>query len=130
MARNVTIYDLSKAAGVSACCVSWVLRNHPRSREVGEKTRQRILELSAKMGYRRNQLASATRTGQVNTIAVIVDLMKYQNVTPFNLIMAGIMTEASAHRQSVKVFSEDALEDSFRQIVENRIGKVVMMSVN
>ena len=129
MTRNVTIYDLSKAAGVSACCVSWVLRNHPRSREVGEKTRQRILELSEKMGYRRNQLASATRTGQVNTIAVIVDLMKYQNMMPFNQIMAGIMTESSARRQSVKVFPEDELEDSFRQIVENRINNVIILSV-
>ena len=129
MAKNITIYDLSKAAGVSTCCVSWVLRDHPRSREVGEKTRQRILELAEKMGYRRNQLASATRTGRVNTIAVILDLMKYQNVIPFNQIMAGIMTESSSRRQSVKVFPEDELENTFRQIVENRINDVIMLSV-
>jgi len=129
MTRNVTIYDLSKAAGVSACCVSWVLRDHPRSREVGVKTRQRILELAEKMGYRRNQLASATRTGQVNTIAVILDLAKYPSMTPFNQIMAGIMMESSARRQSVKLFSEDDLEDSFRQIVENRINNVIILSV-
>ena len=129
MTQNITIYDLSKAAGVSTCCVSWVLRDHPRSREVSEKTRQRILELAEKMGYRRNQLASATRTGRVNTIAVILDLMKYQNVIPFNQIMAGIMTESSSRRQSVKVFPEDELEDTFRQIVENRINDVIMLSV-
>jgi LacI family transcriptional regulator len=93
------------------------------------KTRQRILELAERMGYRRNQLASATRTGQVNTIAVILDLMKYQTITPFNQIMAGIMLESSARRQSVKVFPEDELEDTFRQIVENRINNVIILSV-
>ena len=130
MVKNVTIYDISEAAGVSACSVSWVLRNHPRSRNLSLKTRQRILDTAEKMGYICNQLASATSTGQVNTIAVILNLTQYQSMIHFNQIMAGIMLESSARSQSVKIFSEDDLENSFRQIMENRIGKVIMISVD
>ena len=130
MHKKVTIYDISKASGVSACCVSWVLRDHPRSREVGAETRKRILETAKKMGYRRNQLASATRTGQVNTIAVIFDSSRHQNTSPFNQIMEGIMVEASSRCFSIKIFAEDDLDDSFKRIVENMIEKVIMLSVD
>ena len=56
MVKKVTIYDISEAAGVSACCVSWVLRDHPRSHNLSLKTRQRILDTAEKMGYIFNQL--------------------------------------------------------------------------
>ena len=129
MGKKVTIRDVAQATGVSVCCVSWVLNDHPRSSVVSEKTRQRVLESAEMLGYCRNELASATRTGQVNTIAVILNFSEYQTIAPFNQIMTGIMFETSAHRQSVKVFSDENLDDSFRQILESRIGKVIMMSV-
>ena len=130
MNKRVTICDIAEAAGVSSCCVSWVLRDHHRSRDMNVKTRQRILDAAAKLGYVQNQLASAVRTGQVNTIAVILSYSKYQTIAPFSQVMTGIMFEASERRWSVKIFSEDKLDDSFQQIVENRISKVLMMSVN
>ena len=130
MRRNVTIYDVSAAAGVSACSVSWVLHNHPRSKKLSPVTRQRILDTAEKMGYVVNRLASATSTGQVNTIAVILDFNELQNIMPMNQIMTGIIMEASARQQSIKVFSENDLEKSFRSIVENRIGKVIIVSAN
>ena len=130
MRKKVTIYEISKEAGVSTCCVSWVLRNHPRSSEVSEKTRRRILETAEKMGYHRNQLAAAIRIGKVNTIAVILNFEKYQSITSFCQIMAGIMLEASRQGLSVKVFSDSDLEAAFRQINENLINQVIMLSVN
>ena len=77
--KRVTICDIAEAAGVSACSVSWVLRNHPRSKDMNANTRQRILEAAAKLGYVQNQLAIATRTGQVNTIAVILNFNDMQD---------------------------------------------------
>lgn len=129
MNRRVTICDIADAAGVSACCVSWVLRNHPRSQGMNANTRQRILDAAASLGYVQNQLAIATRTGQVNTIAVILNLKHFQTIVPFNQIMAGIMLETGAHGQSVKIFTDDDLENSFRQIMESRIDKVIMISI-
>ena len=124
-----TLNDIAREAGLSNCVVSHVLNNDDYAAKVRPETRQRILAIAEKIGYRRNTLASATRTGQVNTIAVILNFSKYQNVAPFSQIMTGIMFETSAHRQSVKVFSDEKLDDSFHKIVENRIGKVIMMSV-
>ena len=130
MNRRVTICDIAEAAGVSACCVSWVLRNHPRSQGMNVKTRQRILDAASSLGYVQNQLAIATRTGQVNTIAVILNFRQFQNQPPVNQIMTGILLESSAFRQSIKIFSEEDLDNSFRQILENRIDKIIMISID
>jgi len=129
MARKATIYDISKSVGVSTCCVSWVLRNHPRSREVGPETRRRILQTADEMGYVCNQLASATSTGKVNTIAVILNFNIMQDQLTANQLMTGIMMETARRGLNVKVFSEDDLENAFRNIVETRIVKVISTSV-
>ena len=130
MVKKVTIYDISEAAGVSACSVSWVLRDHPRSRNLSLKTRQRILDTAEKMGYICNQLASATSTGQVNTIAVLLNFDELRSIVPMNQIMSGIMLETAERKYGVKVFSEDDLDSAFRSIMENRIGKVISMSLD
>lgn len=128
MARKATIYDISKSVGVSTCCVSWVLRNHPRSREVGSETRLRILQTADEMGYVCNQLASATSTGKVNTIAVILSFNIMQDQLTANQLMTGILMETSRRGLSVKVFSEEDLDNAFRNIVETRIVKVISTS--
>ena len=130
MTKKVTIRDIASEAGVSICCVSWVLGNHPRSKVVGEETRRRILDTAARLGYVQNQLAAATRTGHVNTIAAILDFSYWQNISASSQIMTGLMMEASCRKYSVKVFPEDDLDGVFRTIAENRIGKVIMLSVN
>ena len=124
-----TINDIALAAGLSKCVVSHVLRNDDYASRVRPETRRRIRDIASRLGYVPNRLASATSTGQVNTIAVILNFSQYEKSLPFNQIMAGIMLETSRRRFSVKVFSEDDLEASFRQIVENRISKVIMMGI-
>lgn len=129
MNKKVTIYDVSEAAGVSACCVSWVLRNHPRSREVSEKTRLRILEAAEKIGYQHNQLASAMRTGKVNTIALLLNFNQIQSLAPVNQIISGIMMETAERRYSVKIFADNELELSLRLIAENQIDKIITLGI-
>ena len=124
-----TINDIALASGFSKCLVSHVLRNDDYASRVRPETRRRIRDIASRLGYVPNRLASATSTGQVNTIAVILNFSQYEKSLPFNQIMTGIMMETSRRRLSVKVFSEDDLEDSFRQIVENRISKVIMMGI-
>ena len=129
MGKNVTIRDIAQETGVSVCCVSWVLNGHPRSQSVSEPTRKRVLDCARKLGYRRNQLASATRTGQVNTIAVIWSFKPGMDSAPVNQVMHGIMMETSVRKFNIKIFSDDDLENSFRSIAENRIDKVISTSV-
>ena len=130
MNKRTTICDIAEAAGVSACSVSWVLRNHPRSQGMNAKTRQRILDAAAKLGYVQNQLAIATRTGQVNTIGVILNFRQFRNIPPVNQIMNGILLESAALQYGVKIFSEEDPDSAFRFILENRIGKVIMISID
>lgn len=129
MGKRVTICDVAKEAGVSVCCVSWVLQNHPRSREVGLLTRQKVLAAAEKIGYLRNQLASAVRTGQVNTIAVILHFNEGQDMLFLNQIMEGILQEASCRKFNIKVFSDNDLEETFRNILENRIEHIISASL-
>lgn len=125
-----TLNDIAREAGLSNCVVSHVLHNDAYASKVRPETRQRILAIAEKLGYRRNTLASATRTGRVNTIAVILNFDDLQNILPMNQIMSGIMVETAEHKYSVKVFSESDLAGTFQSIVENRIGKVISMSVD
>ena len=128
MAKKITIYDVAVAAEVSACSVSWVLNDHPRSKAIKQETRERILHNAQKLGYRRNLLASATRTGKVNTIGLIVDFEEIHNVTPLTKIISGIITEASFRSYSVKIFAHKDLVRSFHLIAENCINKVISLS--
>lgn len=130
MNKRVTICDIAEAAGVSACCVSWVLRNHPRSQDMNADTRQRILDTAAKLGYVQNQLAAATRTGQVNTIAVILSFKRFRNMSTLNHVINGILMESSARQHGIKIFTEEDIDSTFRLILENSIAKVISLSID
>jgi DNA-binding LacI/PurR family transcriptional regulator len=68
MARNVTIVDVARAAGVSITTVSRALNNKP---DVALPTRQRILEVIAELGYAPHAQAKNLAGGKSNAIAVL-----------------------------------------------------------
>jgi DNA-binding LacI/PurR family transcriptional regulator len=65
----VTIRDVAAAAGVSLTTVSHALSNQGR---IGEKTRQRVLDVAAELGYRANVHAQQLVTNRSRTIAIQV----------------------------------------------------------
>src|SRR5688572_5309787 len=65
----VTIRDVAAAAGVSLTTVSHALSNQGR---IGEKTRQRVLNVAAELGYRANVHAQQLVTNRSRTIAIQV----------------------------------------------------------
>src|SRR5690625_2101022 len=65
--KTPTIIDVAEAAGVSKSLVSLALGNKPG---VKAETRQRIIDVAQRMGYRRNQWASALVGGPTWTIGV------------------------------------------------------------
>jgi LacI family transcriptional regulator len=67
--REVTIYDLAKALGLSASTVSRGLNDHPH---IHEETIKRIKMAALNMGYQKNKFASNLRQKHTNTIGVIV----------------------------------------------------------
>lgn len=66
---SVTLKDIARRAGVDPTVVSAVLRSCKKVR-CSQKTRERILALVEEMGYCRNSVASALRSGKTHLIGV------------------------------------------------------------
>ncbi len=65
-----TIADVARVAGVSRTTVSYVLSERAGAR-VPEPTRRRVWEAASHIGYQRNALAIAFRSGRMNTIGIV-----------------------------------------------------------
>jgi LacI family transcriptional regulator len=69
--RRTTITDVAQAAGVSRTAVSYVLSGRTAGVRVPDATRQRILHAAEQVGYRRNALGVALRSGRMDTVGII-----------------------------------------------------------
>ncbi len=69
MNNRVTMADVAREAGVSLMTVSRVVNNKG---EVSEATRQRILKVIEKLGYRPSGIARSLATSRTGTIGLIV----------------------------------------------------------
>ncbi len=125
----VTIKDIAKLAKIDTGAVSRTLRNHPEAQRLRPETRERILKIARELGYQRNQLASATRTGIVNTIAVIGAFSGERFSFSVAKIIGGILQEAGALGFSVKVYSEENLAEVFAGISGAQIRNVLSICV-
>src|SRR5699024_7010472 len=67
--RRTTIYDVAREAGVAASTVSRALSN---PRRVNAVTREHVLEVAERLGYRPNPLATALQTGHKATVAMLI----------------------------------------------------------
>jgi len=119
----VTIKDIAKLAKVDVGSVSRTLRNHPEAQRLREETRLRIRRIAEELGYHRNQLAVAIRTGVAKTIGIILSDNEYSAMQ-----FTGIMREAMAYGFDVKLYSSADPEKTFLQIVENQIKNVIVLS--
>jgi DNA-binding LacI/PurR family transcriptional regulator len=64
-----TIYDVAKAAGVTAATVSYVLSG---KRPVSKATRERVMRYIQELGYRPNQIARSLIKQRTKTIGLVV----------------------------------------------------------
>lgn len=71
---RVTIYEVAKAAGVSLATVSRVINN---TDSVKEDTRNKVLAVIKKLGYKPSGLAQALATNKTTNIAVIIPSANY-----------------------------------------------------
>jgi len=126
---KVTLNDISKKAGVDVVSVSYTLRDHPRAMELRPETREKIICAAHELGYRRNELAAAMRTGLNRTVAVIGRFEQIQNPDYDSAILGGILMEASRLDHGIKIYPESELDSSFEQILGHQIKHVISMSV-
>ena len=124
----VTLKDIAKLANIDTGAVSRTLRNHPEAQRLRPETRQRIIDIANKLGYKRNTLASAVRTGFLETIAVIGEFD--HRTLPFYVaqVISGILSESTLHNYGVKIYSDNDLPDAFAEINSSMIKRVISMS--
>ena len=82
--KEVTIYDIASALNISIATVSRALKNDS---VVSKRTKKKIFDLAAKMGYRTNHFARNLRNQTTNTIGIIVHELSSNFITS---VLAGV----------------------------------------
>jgi len=67
--RKDSIHDLARRLDLSPATISRVLNNHPH---VHKETRDKVMAMVEKMGYKRNAMASGLRSQKTHTVGLIV----------------------------------------------------------
>lgn len=70
--KRVTIRDVAREANCSVTTVSKVLNKPPEQLSISEPTRQRVLEVCKRLGYRPNPSARFLRSGKSHLIGVSI----------------------------------------------------------
>lgn len=120
---------MARAAGVSIATVSRVLANKPH---VSVKTRQKVLDAVAALGYRPSRVARSLRSRQTKTIGLIIS--DIQNPF-FTAIVRAVEDIAYAHDYSVVLCNSD--EDPDKEalyvglmVAENMAGVIISPTAN
>ncbi len=126
MRQHITIKDIARIAGVSTSTVSRALSNSP---ELSEQTRQRILEICRREGYRVNALARSLICNKTNVIGLIVP----EVTNPFYAELSlGIETHARSLGYNVILCNgqNDAkvTEELFGFLISHQVDGIILAS--
>jgi len=95
--KQITTYDIAKLAGVSQTAVSKILNK--KDSMIGQKTRERVLQIIKEQNYQRHFFASSLKSGKTNIVGVTTfdgDLGKFTE--PYAAeVYQGIGTYFSQH---------------------------------
>lgn len=105
---RITIADVAREAGVSMMTVSRAINN---KEGIGDATRQRVLDIIERMGYRPNTIARGLVTKHTGTLGLVVP----DNANPFfSEIARGV--EHAAYAEGYNVFLCNTEEDKDREL--------------
>ncbi len=97
--ERVTIYEVAKASGVSLATVSRVINN---ADSVKEETKNKVLEVIKKLGYKPSGLAQALATNKTTNIGVIIPSANYVYLSNF---LAGVTEVCKVNGFSVSLYT-------------------------
>ncbi|AKQ45178.1 LacI family transcriptional regulator [Rufibacter radiotolerans] len=120
MEKDITIYDIARELNLSPTTISRALNDHPA---VNKKTKQRISDAAAQMGYRSNFFASNLRKQHTNTIglivprldspfhsAVISGIEKVLNEEGYNLIISQSLETFQKEKSNAKTMFDSRVD--------------------
>jgi LacI family transcriptional regulator len=114
--------DIAEKAGVSRTTVSFVLNGQAVDNRIPEDTRKRILEIASDLGYRRNELARATKMGQSRVLCFLAEA-PHLDADFKTRVLAGVLEEASNSGYAVKVqYLPAGGHKVYRETIERCIG--------
>lgn len=106
--KEITIYDIAKSLDISPSTVSKALNDDPA---ISRKTKKRIQEAAAEMGYRSNHFARNLRQQNTLTIGVIVPELNSSFTTP---VLSGI--EKIANEAGYSIIITDSGQSAQKEV--------------
>lgn len=126
--KKVTIYDVSREAGVSLATVSRVING---SNVVKPKTRDRVMEVIKRLDFKPNEIARGLATSKTTTIAVVFPQSLFSHVKD----MIGGIGDTSRHLDyNVVIYTTDDIGDGkshndiIEKVVKSRADGVVLFN--
>ncbi len=120
--KRVTIKDIARVSGYSANCVSRALMN---ADDISEATKEKIRELANEMGYIPNAGAASLRSGNKQTVGIIIDNLS----NPFYTIMMEYMRWVFAEEKYIFITfyaaSTYCTEAEIKQAVSANVGGLI-----
>ena len=124
----ITMKEIAREAGVSQPAVSLVLNGRGQSSRISESTRERVLAAAGRLGYHRNELARAMKTGKTSIIGIVGALGSGYSLE----IVKGVSEAAAAAGYTIKLLpAHDAatMTAVCRQCLEQRLAGIIVRSV-
>ena len=123
----VTMRDIAEATGVSQSTVSRILSGQPSAIPIAAETRERVMEVSGRLGYRPNPFARALRGAPTMLLGVIV-----REITDpfFAAVVDIISSEARAREYNVVLGDARGRADeaiALRAVLETRHVDAIML---
>lgn len=120
----IKMTDLAANLGLSRLTVSAVLNNRHEDLRISAKTVQRVREAATRLGYVRNRLAIATKTGRTSSVGIMVSDFSSHWVSR---ILRGFLREARARHLLVNIEEVSGHESeltALTKFMEQRIGGI------
>ena len=122
--ERVTIYEVAKAAGVSLATVSRVINN---TTTVKEETRDKVLSIINKLGYKPSGLAQALATNKTTSIGIIIPSANYVYISN---MLNGIIEVCKSKGFTTNLYTSshsrsDAIE-SIEKIIKTHVDGVIV----
>ena len=128
----VTIRDIAKEAGVTVGTVSRALNNYP---DVSTSTKERVVEIAQRLGYRPNQMARNLSSKHSHNIALVLSgFLEEDLINDFDvLLMKGCYQYAVRHDIDISVQvinTKIQSQKSFEQLCyEHNIAGAILMDL-
>ncbi len=115
--KKVTIYDVSREAGVSLATVSRVING---SSVVKESTRQRVLEVIKRLDFKPNEVARGLAKSKTTMIAVVFPQSLFAHVKD---MIGGIGDASRTLKYNVTIHTTDDIGED--NMIDDLVEKVL-----